>query len=98
MTVPTDEQRDAAVSERLRSLAARTRDVQASRNLLLRLDAIAEGRPGHKGGLSLAIVRFAVPSLVSASLAAGVLLALDRTGDPTFDDELALAATMEVEP
>lgn len=98
MTGPTDETAKDELYERLGSFEARTRDVRASRGLLLRLEALAEGRSERDVGLSFAIVRLALPSLVAASLAAGALFVLDRTSDASLADELALAAAMEIEP
>jgi hypothetical protein len=82
------------VSARLLSLEERTAALGASAALTRRLHGIATDSPG---GVSSAIVRFAMPSLVAASVVAGGLFATDRVGT-SFEDDIASAATMDVTP
>jgi hypothetical protein len=87
---------DDRVNDRLRSLTERTAGLRVSRALTARLAGVPSG--DHDGSFVSAIARLAVPSLVAASLGTAFLFAVDAARDHSIDDDVALAATMDVGP
>jgi hypothetical protein len=87
---------DDRVKARLQSLAERTARLGASPPLAARLLRVPDVE--RAGSLASAIARLAIPSLAFASLAAAALFAVDAARDRAFDEDLAIAATMDVGP